>query len=85
MDDVEVRDLYIHDTAGRLLHQIVRDLCLMEPSQWAIQLMMTRKCMNFPIISMSEMVMLLIGLEAEQSLFRMSSVHGMYHTNGLRG
>ena len=85
MEDVDVRNLYIHDTAGRLSHQIASDWCLMEPPEWAMRLSKARKCMKMPISSRSEMVMLPAGLEAEQSSFRMSSGHGMYHTNGSSG
>ena len=71
MEDVDVRNLYIHDTAGRLSHQIASDWCLMEPPEWAMRLSKARKCMKMPMSSRSEMVMLPAGLEAEQSSFRM--------------
>ena len=67
--DVDVCNFYIHNMASRLLHQIARELCLMELPQWAIWLSMVRKCMNIPISSRSEMVMLPVGFDAEHSLF----------------
>ena len=75
--DVDVCNFYIHNMASRLLHQIARELCLMELPQWAIWLSMVRKCMNIPISSRSEMVMLPVGFAAEHSSSWMSSGHGM--------
>ena len=78
--DVLVRNLYIHDTAEILSHQMATLVCVRSSTACSSAI----QCMNIPISSRSDIEMLPFGFVDEDNSSRIDWGHSKYQTKGGR-